>query len=158
MSDGIEVVTLEEQPALVIEATITPDKFGDMLGQSYGRIMGHLASKGLEPAGMQFARYHDMSDGTMHLAAGIPTAGEVEEDGGDILYQPLPGGQAATALHMGEYHAVGAAWSKQSAWMEANGHGSVFGTFGGWDVYENDPDSVSDASELRTRIYQPLPK
>ncbi len=104
MSDDIEVVTLEEQPALVIEAKITPDKFGD------------------------------------------------------ILYQPLPGGQAATALHMGEYHAVGAAWSKLSAWVEANGHGSVFGTFGGWDVYENDPDSVSDASELRTRIYQPLPK
>ena len=164
MSD-IEVVTLEEQPALVIEAKITPDKFGDMLGESYGRIMGHVASKGVEVTGMPFARYHDMSDGTMHLAAGIPIASEVEGDGGDILYQPLPGGQAATAggqaataLHMGEYHEVGAAWQKLSAWMEENGHGSVFSTLGGWDVYENDPESVSDSSELRTRIYQPSPK
>ena len=158
MSDDIEVVTLEAQPALVIEAKITPDKFGEMLGESYGRIMGYVASKGVDVAGMPFARYHDMSDGTMHLAAGIPIANEVEGDGGDILYQPLPGGEAATALHLGEYHEVGAAWERLSAWMEQNGHGSIFGTFGGWDVYENDPDTVSDPSELRTRIYQPLPK
>ena len=156
MSD-IEVVTLEEQPALVIEAKITPEKFGEMLGESYGRIEGHIAKMGVEASGMPFARYHDMSDGTMHLAAGIPIAREIEGDGGDIVYQPLPGGKAATTIYLGEYHEVGAAWQKLSAWMEANGHGSVFSTFGGWDVYENDPGSVSDPCELRTRLYQPLP-
>ncbi len=29
--------------------------------------------------------------------------------------------------------------------------------FGGWDVYKNDPNEVSSPSEIRTRIYQPLP-
>lgn len=156
MSD-IDIVDLPEQPALVIESKITPDQFGDFLGSAYGQIMGYAASKGSEVAGMPFARYHDMSDGKMHLAAGIPIAAAAQGDGGDILYQPLPGGKAATTVHFGEYQEVGAAWQKLSAWMEENGHGGVFSTFGGWDVYENDPDTVSDPSELRTRIYQPLP-
>lgn len=154
---AIEVVTLEKQPALVVEAKITPDRFNEVIGDCYGRIMTYAGSKGITVSGMPFVRYHDMNAGLMHLAAGIPVATEAEGDGSDILYQPLPGGRAASTVHMGEYHEVGAAWQKLSAWMEEHGHGSVFSTFGGWDVYENDPATVSDPSELRTRIFQPLP-
>ena len=102
-------------------------------------------------AGRPFLRYVGMTT-VFKIQAGIPVEVPLPADG-EIKAIELPGGRTATALHLGPYHEVGPAWDAVNAWCAEQG---VNVHFGGWDVYENDPTTVSDPSEIRTRIYQPL--
>ena len=151
MDYEIEIVDVAPLQALVIETECAPYDFGTVLGSSFGRIHQHIVGRGQEPAGMPFMRYLSMSDTSFRIQAGMPS----ELDGeGDIVAVELPGGKLATTLYLGPYGDVGAAWDAMQAWAEAEGVGR--GVMGGWDVYENDPDTVADESELRTRLYLPV--
>lgn len=151
MAYDIEVVELDAQPVLVMEAEFPPPEFGAQLARMFPLIHGYIAGQGGQMAGMPFARYLGMTD-KFHIQAGIPV---VEPLAGtdEIIGTELPAGRAATTLFLGPYDQVGEAWEALSAWCAGQG---IEVNFGGWDVYENDPSTVSDPSELRTRIYQPL--
>ena len=148
----IKEVHLEPQAALVVKFSSEPQTLGEKLGVHFPAIFQYAGRKGLSLTGMPFVRYLEMTDHFL-IDAGLPTAGEMEGRD-DIVSKVLPGGKAATTLHPGEYYLVGQAWTAITAWCKERGIESVNG---GWDVYENDPNSVSDPSELRTRLYQPLP-
>ena len=152
MAYEIEVIELEPQPVLVIEARVDPPKLGEELGKILPRIHQYISDQGGEMVGMPFMRYLDMTDHFL-IDAGIPTAsGMAGRD--DILSKVLPGGKTATTLFLGEYHLVGEAWNAMFAWGKEH---DVEQHYGGWDVYENDPTEVSDPGELRTRLYYPCP-
>ncbi len=151
MSYQIEVVTLKPQPVLVMEEEVPPEELGAALGRMLPQVHGYASELGAVVTGMPFMRYLSMTDKFV-IQAGIPVA-EPAEGTEAIRYDELPGGKAATTVFLGPYHEVGAAWDAINAWREERG--MEIG-FGGWDVYENDPSEVSDPSELRTRIYQPL--
>ena len=88
------------------------------------------------------------NESVFKIQAGIPSDLPGE---GDIQAIELPGGKLATILFLGPYDEVGEAWDQLRAWAAERD----LDMMGGWDVYENDPDTVSDPSELRTRIYLP---
>ncbi len=148
MAYEIEIIEAQPQPALVVEAECTPGDFSEVLASCFGRVFQHMAGAGGEPHGMPFMRYLDMGDDWFRIQAGMPSdvAGA-----GDIQAIELPGGKLATILFLGPYDQVGEAWDELRAWAQTRN----LDLMGGWDVYENDPDSVSDPSELRTRIYLP---
>jgi effector-binding domain-containing protein len=151
MSYQIEVVTLKPQPVLVIEEEVAPEAIGEALARIFPAVHGFADRLGAAITGMPFLRYLDMKDG-FQIQAGVPVAEPVEGTD-EIRAAVLPGGKAATTVFFGPYHEVGAAWDAINAWREERG---IALTFGGWDIYENDPTEVSDPRELRTRLYQPL--
>ena len=148
MAYEIEIIEANPQPALVVEAECKPGEFGDVLANSFGRVFQHMGMSGGQPHGMPFMRYLDMRDDYFKIQAGIPSDLPGE---GDIQAIELPGGKLATILFLGPYDEVGEAWDQLRAWAAERD----LDMMGGWDVYENDPDTVSDPSELRTRIYLP---
>ena len=151
MSYQIEVVTLKPQPVLVMEEEVAPEELGAALARMLPTVHGYASQQGAVITGMPFMRYLSMSDKFL-IQAGMPVAEPVTGTD-DIKADELPGGKAATTVFLGPYHEVGEAWDAINAWREERGMDS---TFGGWDIYENDPSEVSDPKELRTRLYQPL--
>jgi effector-binding domain-containing protein len=152
MSYDIEVIELDPQAAMAIEAEVAPQDLGAELARILPTVHGHVTARGGQPAGMPFLRYLDMGATTFRIQAGLPVVEPIEGDD-EIESIELPGGKTATTLFLGPYHEVGEAWDALNAWCAEQG---IEVHFGGWDVYENDPSTVSDPSELRTRIYQPL--
>ena len=151
MSYQIEVVTLKPQPVLVMEDEVGPEALGAALARMLPMVHGYASKQGAVVTGMPFMRYLAMTD-RFHIQAGIPVA-EPTQGTEEIKPAELPGGKAATTVFLGPYHEVGTAWDAINAWRQERG---LEIGFGGWDVYENDPSEVTDPSELRTRIYQPL--
>jgi effector-binding domain-containing protein len=151
MSYQIEVVTLKPQPVLVVEEEVAPEELGEALARIFPAVHGLASRLGAQITGMPFLRYLGMTDG-FHIQAGVPIAEPVPGTD-DIKAAELPGGKAATTVFFGPYQEVGAAWDAINTWRQERGIEPVFG---GWDVYENDPTEVSDPSEIRTRLYQPL--
>lgn len=152
MDYQIEVIELAPQPIIVIEKEVRAGQIGAALAQMLPRAYQFAVEKGAEITGMPFMRYLDMDGDLWRIDAGIPVAKEIAGND-DLLVKSLPGGKAATTLHLGQYDQVGAAWDAIYAWAAEKGEPQ---RWGGWDVYENDPDSVNDPSELRTRLFYPL--
>ncbi|XOV85085.1 MAG: GyrI-like domain-containing protein [bacterium] len=148
MSYDIELVIADPQPALVVETRCDASEFSAVLASSFGKIFQHLAGSNQHPHGMPFMRYLEMTETSFLIQAGIPSdqAGK-----GEIQSIELPGGRLATTLFLGPYDEVGVAWDALHSWARER----HLDLMGGWDVYENDPDTVSDPSELRTRLYLP---
>ena len=152
MAYDIEVIELDPQPVLVIEDEVAPAEIGAALARIFPTVHRYVTEQGAEMAGMPFLRYLAMGE-KFAIDAGIPTTTALPGRN-EIKSKTLPGGRAATALHLGEYQGVGAAWDAVFAWCREQ---NIAAGLGGWDVYENDPTGVSDPGELRTRIYLPLP-
>ena len=147
----IETVELEPQPAMVVRRRVAVTEFGEVLADIFPRVFRHIADAGQQPAGMPFMRYFSMDGVACDIAAGMPLR-EPIPGAGDIEPHLLPGGKALTALHVGQYEAVGSVWSQ--VMQRARELGSEH-KFGGWDVYTNDPGEVAP-EERETRIYLPL--
>ena len=154
MTFQFEVVELTPQPVAVIEAThVRASEIGSTLGRILTAVHTHVAGlPGIEPAGMPFLRYLGMAPDDLHLDAGLPVSRPIE-DAGEIVGRTLPGGRAVTTLYLGPYPGVGEAWHQLFEWLAREGKPM---DRAGWDLYENDPDTVADPSELRTRLYYPL--
>ena len=102
----IESVELEPQPALVVRRRVAVTEFGEALADILPRVFRHIADAGQQPAGMPFMRYFSMDGVACDIAAGMPVR-EPIPGAGDIEPHVLPGGKALTALHVGQYEAVG---------------------------------------------------
>ena len=152
MSDvTIDTVELEPQPAMVVRRKVALEELGGILADILPRVYGHIVEAGQQPAGMPFMRYFSMDGSSCDIAAGLPVAQPIA-GAGDIENHTLPGGRALTALHVGAYEDVGQVWGQV---MRRAGELGSEHSFGGWDVYTNDPGEVAD-DELETRIYLPL--
>lgn len=151
MEYNIEVVDLSPQAVLVMEAQVPPAELGAALGRIFPAVHAHITTQGCDMAGMPFLRYLDMTD-HFSIQAGIPVAAPVVGTD-EILATELPGGRTATTLFLGPYDQLGLAWDALREWCTEQ---RFEVGFGGWDVYENDPTTVSNPQEIRTRIYQPL--
>ncbi|MEM6999227.1 MAG: GyrI-like domain-containing protein [Pseudomonadota bacterium] len=148
MSYEIEVIEADPTPAAVIETRCATAELGEVLGQCFGRVVQHIMGSGHTPLGMPFLRYLEMTPDSLLIQAGLPSTAPAGED---VLAIELPGGKLATTLYLGPYGDVGPAWEAMGAWAAERGLSFA----GGWDVYENDPDTVADESELRTRLFLP---
>lgn len=142
---------VEARPAACIRTKTTMDKLGEVMGPMYGEIMGVVQPSGVAPAGMPFARYHDMRGNDVDLEFGIPLSLSIETSG-RVAASELPGGRVATVTHVGPYGQLKDTWDGIMGWVQSEG---LTPTGAPWEVYVDDPTKV-DASELRTEIYVPV--
>lgn len=145
MTYEITLVDLPEQDAAVVRGHVAVDGIGEFLGGAFGEIMGAL--HGVEIVGPPFARYA-MPDEGFDVMAGFPVSSPVTQVG-RVEPDRLPGGPAATTMHVGSYEGVAAAFEAVQAWVADHG----FVVAGDpWESYLDEPE----VPEPRTLITFPV--
>jgi effector-binding domain-containing protein len=148
-----DIVTSElvEQPTAVVRGVVPVSEMGTWLRDAYGAVAGYLSAHGAGPAGMPFARFHQLGGHRFEVEAGFPAYHEVA-GAGPVVASRLPGGLAAQTWHMGPYEAVAEAYEAMQAWIADHG-GEPIGD--PWEVYYSDPTTEPDPSAWRTEVVQP---
>lgn len=148
-----------EEPSRMVAVhrrTIPMSSIRDFYDHAYGAVAAALAAGGRAPAGPAVGWYHGMPTDTATISAGFPVEGlpagaldaEVE-----VEVAELAGGPSLVAVHRGSYDTLSTGWQRLMAELGARGM-APRGDF--WEEYLTDPLSVSDPSELQTRLVLPL--
>ena len=158
----VEVHTLLEQPTLVTRARLAVPEIPAWIGPAFGRVAAAIRAAGAATAGAPFARFAPV-DGridTFDIEAGFPvgaalatslaTTGGADGEHGDVQPSALPGGPAATTLHLGPYDAMTPAYDALEKWVAEQG-GTVDGA--PWENYWSEP--VGDPSSWQTQVVMP---
>ena len=88
----------------------------------------------------------------MEMEAMLAVSSAVEAQG-RIQSGVLPGGEAATFLHIGPYDQMMSSRVLIEEWMQEHRRESAAP---GWEVYLNDPQAVGDPAKFETLLVQPL--
>ena len=141
------------QPAAVRTAVLSVDELPGWLGPTYQRVAGYLKTHKSHPDGPPFAQYHLRGDGRFEVTAGFTVPSPVEDAGeGDVQARTLPGGLAATTVHIGPYDDMAPGYLAIASWITAH-QGVAIGD--PWEVYFSDPTAQPDPTNWRTEIVQP---
>jgi effector-binding domain-containing protein len=144
--DAVELVSLRPQPTAVVRAHVPMDGIPEFLGSAFAEVLQVLDEQDLAPAGPPFGRWEPRANG-FDAEAGFPSTGGVSP-AGRVRPQMLPEGLAASAVHHGDYAAVGETYGLLERWLAENGY-VVTGQ--PWECYLDDPDTP----EPRTQVYLP---
>ena len=143
--------TRTAQPAAVWVATLPVGELPTWLGRAFSTVAGFLAAHGSYPVGPPFARYHPLGGGRFEVAAGFPVPSSID-GAGEVRALMLPGGPAASTVHVGPYDAMVPGYQAVASWVTEHG-GEVLGD--AWEVYLSDPAAQPGPSTCRTEIVQP---
>ncbi len=146
-----EVIDRPAQPALAVRTRAAVQNLPAVLGQAYGAIMQHAGKLGAQPAGAPFVAYYNMDMQDLDIEIGFPFAQKVKGQG-NVQAGEIPGGQAATCLHVGPYDKVGGAYEALQQWLQANRREA---TGVSYEFYLNDPQTTPPA-DLQTQVVFPL--
>ena len=151
MAHEIKLITLQDQPVLVVRDTLPVEKLPEFFGRAYGNIMAYLAQLGEQPTGMPFGAYYNLDMSALDVAAGFPVAKKLP-DKEKIQSQVIPGGDFITTIHYGAYDSVSPAYDALAQWAKAN-HREATGT--AYEYYLNDPSSdpsIIPETEIRIAL------
>jgi effector-binding domain-containing protein len=129
MDNAPEITHRAAQPYAGISAWVTMASIGSV-AHRIPEIFGWLGSRGVEPAGPPFFRYHviDM-ERELLVEVGVPVAAGIEDDG-DIRGGILPAGRFAVMAHTGAPDTLLAATGVLLGWAAEQGLA--------WDVTQTD--------------------
>ena len=146
-----EIVTLEQRIAAVVRESVRMEAMPDFFGRAFHRSMAVMAAQGVTTVGPPVGVYFGWPSDTADVAAGFPADRPIIADAGvDPL--ALPGGRAATVVHVGPYDTMEATYGRLMAWLGAQGltPGEVM-----WEEYLTEPDPAHPEA-IETRIVWPL--
>lgn len=150
MTYRCELKERQEQPALSVRTRAADEDLPEVVGKTYGAIMRYLEELGEQPVGMPFAAYYNMDVQNLDVEIGFPVARELVGNG-EIQPSALPGGKVASALHVGPYDQLGAAYEALAEWTKVHGYETSGVSY---EFYYEGPETPPD--ELRTEILFPL--
>jgi effector-binding domain-containing protein len=161
MSPDVEVVTLQPQPAVAVRVVVPMDQLdvGETFGAAMGRLFPYLDEQGLSPAAAPYARYAEFGPERADVEVGVPVRSTPDglaplQPDDELGATELPGGEAASYLHVGPYPELGNAYQAIETWLQANGRSPAGAP---WETYEVAPDQVDhDPQRLETRVTWPL--
>lgn len=151
MSIECETIERSAQPTLAVRTRTSLAKLPGVMGQVYGSIMQYLAELGEFPTGAPYAAYFNTDMEDMDVEMGFPVAGALQGDG-DMQPGELPGGKAASCIHVGPYDQLEPVYAALSAFVAEQGYEA---TGVAYESYLNDPGEVAP-EELQTQILFPL--
>lgn len=153
MDYSIERKEMPETVFLYVERRVVQTDIASALGQMLPAAFQYATRRGYAFAGPPTCRYSNFSPGQVTLAAGLPVAGEATGEG-DVQVGVLPGGPAATTVHVGPYEGLHLAHAAVESWVLEQG-----ATAGDpWEVYLTDPGEVPDPAQWQTLVVWPLSK
>jgi len=142
----------QPQPVLVIRKRVKRSEVAAQLAQLFGRIFEHTQRNGIPLAGQPFTRIQEWGPGMLLIDAGLQVATPAKGDG-DIKSDTLPGGPAASTVHMGPYEGLADAHAAIQVWIADNGltPGSA-----PWEIYVSDPAEYPDPKDWKTDVVWPV--
>ena len=152
MSKGYEIVGLQSQHVMTIRRDIEPTHMARALSEILPEVWQHVAKCGGMAVGPAFSRTEMTPGGLLGLEAGFPVAAPVPALG-QIQPKELPGGDAAKAVHMGEYVNIPHTRKELLHWVLEQGREPAGPA---WSCFVNDPAHHSDPAKWETHIYLPL--
>ena len=151
MSYQCELKQQPVQPVLSIRTRAAVQDLREVLGKSYGSIMGYLMELGEQPVDAPFTAYYNMDMQNLDVEIGFPVSKALPARG-EIQASSLPEGQYASCIHTGPYSAIEPAYTALTEWIKSKGFEA---TGVAYEFYLNDP-SDTPPDDLQTRIMFPL--
>lgn len=151
MSDEVTVKEVPAVRAAAIRVTTSPQTIGEDLGPAYGAIMAYMGARGLAASDVPICFYRAWEQDNWVIEAGIPVDGDVVAGDGVHLLE-IPGGKAATVLHVGPYMELGRAHEALAAWCKAHGREMM----ASYERYITDPGEEPDPAKYQTEVIWPL--
>jgi effector-binding domain-containing protein len=153
-----EVRRRAAQPYVAIRRPVTLRTIPE-IADRIPEVFAWLATRGIEPAGAPFLRYHviDM-DRHMDIEAGVPVAVSVEGEG-NVISGVLPGGRYATVTHLGSFDKLVDVTAMLLDWAARQGlvwdmteteDGQAWGCR--LEIYKTDPSAEPDMSKWATEL------
>ncbi len=152
MNYKIVVRETDPQPMMAIRATCRAAEIGAILQEILPEVWRFLEAKKVKPAGPPFTRFFSYDDGVVDLEGGIPVEKTVDGEG-RIAAGELPGGPAATTLHIGPYNTLPEAHDALHTWMHEHNKVSAGPQ---WEFYRTDPGREPDPSRWETELIWPI--
>ena len=154
MTYSITKTTLSPQPALVVRRSVNRPEIAATIADVLPRVFMYAQRHGLALTGQPFTRYVEAGPGLVTIEPGMHVAKTGNAPGGgEVVLDTLPGGEAATTVHMGPYENLPDAYAAIERWMKANGATSAGAP---WEVYVTDPADYPDPKDWKTEIFWPL--
>ena len=151
MAYQCEIKEQSAQPALSVRTRASVAELPALIEKTYGAIFQYLGELGESPAGPPFSAYYNMDMQNLDVEIGVPVAKKLAGKG-EVQASEIPGGRAATCLHVGPYDKMQPAYQALMQWMGANGYEAKGVAY---EVYLNDP-AQSPPEEWQTLISFPL--
>lgn len=155
MNYSITKTRLEPQPALAIRRSIKRSEIAPTIAEVLHKIFLAAQKGGVALMGPPFMRCLNAGPGLMTIEPGMRVSGMATniDLGGEVVWETLPGGEAATTVHMGKYEDLPEAYVAIEQWMKAEGL-----KMGGapWEIYVTDPGDYPDPKDWKTEIFWPL--
>lgn len=142
-----EIQTRPTQPTVCRRTTAAAADLPQVLGESYGMIMGHLSVYGQQPVGAPYVAYFNMDMQALKLEVGFPVA-KALPPAGQVEAGEIPEGKYACVMHNGSYQSLGSAYSAINEYIANQG---LEATGVVYEIYLNDP-SISPEDQLQTQI------
>lgn len=147
----LEETTIKPMAIVFIRDTVAMSSLSKIFGTDYAEIFAFISQSGLRP-GKTMAFYHNYSD-----PVSLDVAVEVDQlpvqCKGRIQSRMAEGGSAVVAHYQGPYENMQIPYNAITKWLESNFKQAKGIPF---EVYLNDPMTVSDQYELKTDIIQLL--
>jgi AraC family transcriptional regulator len=155
MTYSITKKELSPQPVLVMRHRVKRSEIAKTIAESLPPIFAYAQQHGIALAGPPLTRYSEMGPGLMTMEPGMPIAsGTVPATGGSgVVMETLPGGPAATTVHIGPYDQLQEAYAALEQWIRAQG--LVPGN-APWESYLTDPGEVPDPKDWKTEVIWPI--
>jgi len=151
---AVIVEELSPTPVLYMARRVDRDAVAEVLAELLPAVFQYVMEQGLAMAGPPYVRYVEQSAAFLSIEAGIalvegpkPPPPELNIEVGE-----LPGGPAATTVHVGPYDTLGDSHMVLDRWMANNGYAA---TGAPWEVYLTDPGEVPDPKDWMTKILWP---
>jgi effector-binding domain-containing protein len=147
MDKTIQFEHLSAQHTAHVRVRTPVDKLPEVLGRSYGQIMGEIQAQGLQVIGPAYTAYFNMDMQDLDVEIGFIVNGAVEGQG-EIKAGKFAAGKYASCIHKGPYSEMEPTYNRLTQWIESQG---VKPTGIAYEQYLNGPDEVPEA-ELLTKI------
>ena len=155
MNYSITKTKLEPQPVLVVRRSIKRSEIAPTIAEVLHKIFLAAQKGGVALMGPPFMRCLNAGPGLMTIEPGVRVSGKSTnvDLGGEVVWETLPGGEAATTVHMGKYEDLPEAYAAIEQWMKAERL-----NMGGapWEMYVTDPGDYPDPKDWKTEIFWPL--
>jgi effector-binding domain-containing protein len=148
-SGPVTFVTVEPRPTAVVARTTTWDEFPRLWRQLLDEVYRFVRAHEELGTGDGAERWQNVmlyKDDTPNVEVGVLAATSFEREG-RVISSRLPGGEAATAIHRGDYADLGATHDAVRAHVAAFGR-ELAGPR--WEIYGHWRE---DPSELETELF-----
>jgi hypothetical protein len=129
----IELTERHREDTAVVCGRVPHGEVGPFIQSAFGEVMAAIG--GIPIVGPPFCRI-DMADDDFLLEVGFPVERPIEA-AGRVEPSELPGGTAATLVHVGPYESIAPAYGALHDWMTAHGYSPAGAP---WESYLDGPE------------------